>query len=102
MGTVVIRHVASDHPGVTIRLHGELDGDAGTQLQRLLVDLIRHRRPDRIVVDLRAAITVDALVVGTLQAAAELAREVQLTFAFEGSGSSLADRLIREELAPAA
>jgi anti-anti-sigma regulatory factor len=102
LGNVLISPTEPNQSGIAIRLHGDMDTAAAADLRRILVHVIMHQRPARILVDLRKVATVDALVIGVLQAAGDLARDVELTLAFDGFGSPLADQLIREELTAAA
>lgn len=102
VGALVITPIASEPPGITIQLHGDLDATVATELRRVLVDALLRRRLGCILIDLRAVTALDPWVIGTLQAASDMARDIHLPLAFETTGSPVADHLVHQELTPAA
>jgi anti-anti-sigma factor len=85
VGSIVISPIESDQSGVAVELRGDMDAAAAGALRRIFVQMILQQRPTRILVDLREVTVLDALVIGTLQAAGDLARDAHLAFTFEGS-----------------
>ena len=66
---------------------------AGVDLRQILLDLLLHSRPDRILIDLKAVTAVDGLVIGALRAACEIAQDVHLLLA-----AAVRDRLVGPRL----
>lgn len=91
MGSIVISPIEPEKSGVAVELRGDMDADAAAALRRIFVEMILHQRPARILVDLREVTVLDALVIGTLQAAGDLARDAELALTFDGSGPLAAD-----------
>ncbi|NJC72014.1 STAS domain-containing protein [Planosporangium thailandense] len=98
VGNVLVSPTCPDSSAVAVRLQGEIDAAAGADLRSILIDVIMHCRPARILIDLREVTAVDASVIGTLQAAYDLARDADLAFAIDSDGSPLAAELGRMDL----
>jgi anti-anti-sigma regulatory factor len=83
---------------VTITLTGDIGTGMAGRLRPALINIIMHRRPNRIVIDLRAVTAIEAEVIGTLRAARDLAQDVNLSLAFESAGSPVATMIVDTEL----
>jgi anti-anti-sigma regulatory factor len=78
---------------ITMSAYGEIGTDNAADLRRLLVEVIMHRRPSRLIIDLDAVTAVDAAVIGTLRAAHATAQDMDLNIAFRTSGSPISEQL---------
>ncbi|GAB3844488.1 STAS domain-containing protein [Dactylosporangium cerinum] len=81
MSEILVTSESPDDASVTVALRGAVEGADAPDLRRVLLDVIMRVRPSRLLIDLRAVTAVDAFAVGTLQAAVELAGDVQLSVA---------------------
>ncbi|MEJ3743921.1 STAS domain-containing protein [Actinomycetes bacterium KLBMP 9797] len=85
MSSLSVNMTESDHPSVIMRLAGDIDDAATTQLRRALVDAIVHRRAAQVVVDLCLVTHLDPTAIGTLYAAYGAALDVDVPLTFRTS-----------------
>jgi anti-anti-sigma regulatory factor len=55
----------------------------------MLVELLMHHRPARLVVDLSAATSIESTVLGMLSAASDIAHDMGTALAVCGGGAAL-------------
>jgi anti-anti-sigma factor len=90
MGDVQVA-VTQIHPiVVTIRLSGDIDQRTTGQLRAALVDVIVHRKPDRLIIDLDAVTALDDVAVGVLRAGQAAADDAGVTVSIHTTGSRIA------------
>jgi anti-anti-sigma factor len=78
---------------VTVQVSAEVGADTAGELRGALVGAILRRRPARIVVDLQAVSVLDSASVGTLSAAYDAARDVDLNLVLHSPGAAVSDQL---------
>jgi anti-anti-sigma factor len=89
---VTIR-VAADGSVVTIVVRGNLDANAVGGLSRVLAGAIVRERPRRLVVDLSHVTSIDGTGIGTLVAAGDAARDVDVELSLHRPSPVLARHL---------
>ena len=90
MGDVQVA-VTQIHPiVVTISLSGDIDQRTTGQLRAALVDVIVHRKPDRLILDLDGVTALDDVAVGVLRAGHAAADDAGLTVSIYTTGSRIA------------
>ncbi|MGC9671517.1 hypothetical protein ACNTMW_33860 [Planosporangium sp. 12N6] len=95
VGTILVSPTGQDSSAVAVHLLGDVDTAACADLRSTLIDMIMRSKPALILIDLREATAVDACVIGTLQAAYELACDADLLFAVDGNDSPVAAEFCR-------
>ncbi len=90
MGDVQVA-VTQIHPiVVTIRLSGDIDQRTTGQLRTALVDVIVHRKADRLIIDLDAVTALDDVAVGVLRAGHAAADDAGVAVSVHTTGSRIA------------
>ena len=84
----------------TILVTGPVTEADAAQLRTILVTAIWHERPDRILVDLGAGAALDATALGTLLAAAGIAKDQQLSLGVRCADPELAEQLAAAGIGP--
>jgi anti-anti-sigma regulatory factor len=93
MGGVQMNTTGPPRPVVTIHAYGDIDPATSDQLRHILVEVIMHHRPAAVIIDLEAAMTLDAATIGVLQAARTAAEDMNFALTFHTSRSALRDQL---------
>jgi anti-anti-sigma factor len=93
MNDVLVGTSSSAATVVTVRLSGDIDSVTADRLRHALVHAIMRKRAQRVEVDLSGTTGVDPIVVGTLAAAYEMARDMQQTLVFRDAGPAIAQQL---------
>jgi anti-anti-sigma factor len=83
---------------VSVELAGAIDLPSTSQLQHLLVDVLMHHRPARVVIDLRDATFLDPTAVGVLLAAADTADDLRVALSVCNPSPNLAEQLLSSGL----
>jgi anti-anti-sigma regulatory factor len=79
---------------VVIRPHGHVNADVTGELRHALVEVIRHTRPARLVLDLADVEELDPLNLGVLAAACLLGDDQQVLVFVDHCSTMLADELV--------
>jgi len=93
--------VASRPDGsVVIRPHGHVNADVTVELRHALVEVIRHTRPERLILDLADVEELDPLNLGVLAAACLLGDDQRVAVFVEHCSTVVADDLIAAGVSP--
>ena len=76
---------------VVIRPHGHVNADVTVELRHALVEVIRHTRPARLILDLADVEQVDALNLGVLAAACLLGDDQHVVVFVDHCSTAIAD-----------
>lgn len=79
---------------VVIRPHGHVNDDVTVELRHALVEVIRHTRPPRLILDLADVEELDPLNVGVLAGACLLGDDQRVVVFVEHCSTVIADELI--------
>jgi anti-anti-sigma regulatory factor len=79
---------------VVIRPHGHVNADVTVELRHALVEVIRHTRPARLILDLADVEEVDALNLGVLAAACLLGDDQRVGVFVDHCSTVIADELV--------
>jgi anti-anti-sigma regulatory factor len=79
---------------VVIRPHGHVNADVNAELRHALVEVIRHTRPARLILDLADVEELDPLNLGVLAAACLLGDDQQVLVFVDHCSTVLADELV--------
>jgi anti-anti-sigma regulatory factor len=79
---------------VVIRPHGHVNADVTVELRHALVEVIRHTRPARLVLDLADVEELDPLNLGVLAAACLLGDDQRVAVFVDHCSTAIADELI--------
>jgi anti-anti-sigma regulatory factor len=79
---------------VVIRPHGQVNADVTVELRHVLVEVIRHTRPPRLILDLADVDELDPLNLGVLAAACLLGDDQRVAVFVDHCSTALADELI--------
>ena len=93
MGEIRVNASGTRRSTITVLLDGEIDHVATADLRAALVDVILHRKPRRLIIDLNRVTALDAAAVGALRAAQATAMDTGLTAIFRTAGSPLTREL---------
>jgi anti-anti-sigma factor len=96
MGTVLVDKPPLEGSTITIRVLGDIDEAATSDLRCVLVDMIMHGRCGRVVVDLRGATGMEPGAIGTLCAACEVANDVRVSLVVCPVSRAMAEQLNRD------
>jgi anti-anti-sigma factor len=96
VGDIRVNTTGTKRTTITMRLVGNIDQAATKHLRTALVDVILHRKPNRLIIDLNSVIALDAAAVGVLRAAQSTAQDTGLTAIFRTSRSPLVHQLDRD------
>lgn len=93
MGEIRVNASGTRRSTITVLLEGEIDHVATADLRTTLVEVILHRKPHRLIIDLNSVTALDAAAVGALRAAHATALDTGLTTIFRTAGSPLTHEL---------
>jgi hypothetical protein len=79
---------------VVIRPHGHVNADVTVELRHALVEVIRHTRPARLILDLADVEDVDPLNLGVLAAACLLGDDQRVVVFVDHCSTMIADELV--------
>ncbi|WP_433534581.1 hypothetical protein ACQPZK_20635 [Micromonospora sp. CA-249363] len=79
---------------LVIRPRGLLDADDAVDLRHIVVRVIRHERPMRLVVDLREVYGLDPINIGTFAAACDLGDDQHVAVFLDYPSSAIATQLV--------
>jgi anti-anti-sigma factor len=87
-GTVVNTRLA--RTGLVIEVRGDVDVAATAALREALVRAVLRGRPTRVVVDLRKTVQLDAMAIGAIIAASQIATDRQLAMVIRAAQPTMA------------
>jgi len=82
-----------------IVLRGDIDETGTSRLRHTLVEMLMHRRPRRIVVDLARATALDPTAIGVLRAAQDSAPDLDIELDLRRPNEAMTAELSRQGLA---